>query len=96
MKFSKYSAIYRNDNLTINDEEIIGKVHDVKEYLRYELANQCMSHFEDFEYENLIDNADMIIDLIQELDETQEDTLKIKVYYNPMGALQYTTFVKEV
>lgn len=93
MKFSKYSAIYRNDNLTINDEEIIGKVCDVKEYLRYELANQCMS---DINYENLIDNANMIIDLLQELDETQEDTLKIKVYYNPMGALQYTTFVKEV
>lgn len=92
MKFSKYSAIYRNGNLTINDEEIIGKVYDVKEYLRYELANQCMS---DINYENLIDNADMIIDLIQELDETQEDTLKIRVYYNPIGVLQYTTFVKE-
>ena len=50
----------------------------------------------DINYENLIDNADMIIDLLQELDETQEDTLKIRVYYNPMGALQYTTFVKEV
>ena len=92
MKFSKYSAIYRNDNLTINDEEIIGKVKDVKEYLRYELANQCMS---DVEYENFIDNGRLILDLIQELEETQEDTLKIKVYYNPMGALQYTTFIKE-
>ena len=49
----------------------------------------------DINYENLIDNADMIIDLIQELDETQEDTLKIRVYYNPIGVLQYTTFVKE-
>lgn len=92
MKFSKYSAIYRNDNLTINDEEIIGKVKDVKEYLRYELANQCMS---DINYENLIDNADMIIDLLQELDETQEDTLKIKVYYNPMGAYMFKVLKEE-
>ena len=92
MKFSKYSAIYRNDNLTINDEEIIGKVKDVKEYLRYELANQCMS---DINYENLIDNADMIIDLLQELDETQEDTLKIKVYYNHMGAYMFKVLKEE-
>lgn len=92
MKFDKYSAIYRNDNLTINDEEIIGKVKDVKEYLRYELASQCMS---DINYENLVDNADMIIDLIQELDETQEDTLKIKVYYNPMGGLYYKDYKEE-
>lgn len=91
MKFSKYSAIYRNDNLTINDEEIIGKVHDVKEYLRYELANQCMS---DIDYENLIDNGKMIFYLLEEL-ENENDDLKIKVYYNPMGALQYTTFIKE-
>lgn len=40
MRFDKYSIIYRNDNLIINDEEIIGKVKDIKEYLRYELASQ--------------------------------------------------------
>ena len=87
MKFTKYSAIYRNDNLIINDEDVIGNVKDVKEYFKYELASQCMS---DINYENLIDNGKMIFYLLEQL-ENENDDLKIKVYYNPMGALQYTT-----
>lgn len=93
MKFSKYSAIYRNDNLTINDEEIIGKVHDVKEYLRYELANQCMSGFE---YENFIDNGRLILDFIERLELNDEDNEnKIIVKVNPMGGLYYKDYKEE-
>ena len=92
MKFNKYSAIYRNDTLIINDEYIIGNVKDLKEYFRYELANLCMS---DMNYESLIFYGRIIIQLLEEL-ETKSTDLRIKVYYNPMGALQYTTFIEEV
>lgn len=96
MKFDKYSAIYRNDNLTINDEEIIGKVKDVKEYLRYELANQCMSHSEDFEYENFIDNGRLILDLIERLEINDEDNEnKIIVRVHPMGGFYYEDYKEE-
>ena len=96
MKFSKYSAIYRNDNLTINDEEIIGKVKDVKEYLRYELASQCMSHFEDFEYENFIDNGKLILEFIERLEINGEDNEnKIIVRVNPMGGFYYDDYEEE-
>ena len=93
MKFSKYSAIYRNDNLTINDEEIIGKVYDIKEYLRYELASQCMS---DFEYENFIDNGRLILDFIERLEINGEDNEnKIIVRLNPMGGFYYDDYEEE-
>lgn len=96
MRFNKYSAIYRNDNLTINDEEIIGKVKDVKEYLRYELASQCMSHFEDFEYENFIDNGKLILDFIERLEINGEDNEnKIIVRVNPMGGFYYDDYEEE-
>ncbi len=83
MKFEKYSAIYRNDNLTINDEYVIGNVKDVKEYFRYELASQCMS---DVDYENLCDNMELIRDLFISLENDDENN-KIKVSVHPMGSL---------
>ena len=96
MKFDRYIAIYRNDNLIINDEEIIGKLHDVKEYLRYELASQCMSDFEDFEYENFIDNVRLILDFIERLELNNEDNNnKIIVRITPLGGLYYEDYEEE-
>lgn len=83
MKFEKYMAIYRNDNLIINDESVIGLVKDVKEYFRYELANQCMS---DIDYENLCDNMELIRDLLINLQDDDENN-KVEVKYHPMGYL---------
>lgn len=77
--------IYRNDNLKITDEEVTGKVKDVKEYFRYEVANQCMSFLS---YEELIYNSKLIFDLIEELEEENDD-LEIEVYFNPVGAYEY-------
>ena len=92
MTFTKYSAIYRNDSLIIGDEYVIGKVKDVKEYLKYELAGQCMS---DLSYEELIFNGRLVFDLLEELDQTEKDDTRIKAFYNPMGAFQYTAFINE-
>lgn len=77
--------IYRNDNLKITGEEVIGKVKDVKEYFRYEVANQCMSFLS---YEELIYNSRLIFELIEALEEENDD-LEIEVYFNPMGTYQY-------
>lgn len=94
MKFNKYSAIYKNDNLKINDDSVIGTVKDIKTYFRYELANQCMS---DLDYENLIFNANMILDLLKVMEEyASDDNAKIMVWYNPMGSLEYEYIGSEV
>ena len=95
MKFSKYSAIYRNDDLIINDEEIIGKVKDIKEYLRYELASQCMSAIGKYDYENFIDNCRLILDFIERLELNDEnDDNRIIVRVHPMGSLYYEDYVE--
>lgn len=86
MKFNKYSAIYRNDNLIINDDEIIGKLKDIKEYLRYELASQCMTAEE--EKENFIDNAKMIIYFLEDINESGlDEETKGKLFFHPMGSI---------
>lgn len=85
MSFSKYSAIYKNSNLIIDNETVIGTINDIKEYFRYELASQCMSM--DVDDENLKINADLIFDLFDKL--PQISTTRIKVSYHPMGALMY-------
>ena len=80
--------IYRNDNIKIEDDSVIGTIKDLKEYFRYEIASQSMSI--DFDYENYSDNVKNIIEL---LDNLYEDTMNgvftdndvLKVSENPMG-----------
>lgn len=77
--------IYRNDNIKFTGEEVIGKVKDIKEYFKYEIASQCMS---DLSYEELIYNSKLVFDLIEDLEE-ENNELEIGVIFNPMGSYQY-------
>lgn len=77
--------IYRNDDIKFTNEEVIGKVKDIKEYFKYELASQCMS---DLSYEELIYNSKLVFDLIEDLEE-EDNELEIGVIFNPMGSYQY-------
>lgn len=88
MRFDKYSAIYRNDNLKFTDiDSVIGKVKDLKEYLKYELASQCMSM--KLSYEELVFNGKIILYLLEDIEESGIDEDKVmELYYNPMGALE--------
>lgn len=74
--------IYHNDNITIENDKIIGTIKDLKEYFRYELASQCMTG--ENESENFLDNAKNIIELLENLEEdlannlyTENDVLEI-------------------
>ena len=88
MKFRTNSAIYRNDNIIIDDESVKGKCSQVKEYFIYELASQCMGV--NNSYEDIICNGRMIFDLIEELENNNvNDDFTIIVKYNPMGSLCY-------
>lgn len=87
MQFEKNMAIYRNDNLEIDGDTVKGKAKDVMEYLKYEIAHQCMS---DIDYEELINNTREIIDLIAIMDNhIINDEQRIEVYQHPMGGLHY-------
>ena len=88
MKLNKYSAIYRNDNLKfVDDESVIGTIKDIKEYLKYELANQCMSM--SIDYEELIYNGKLILYLLEDIEESGiDENKKMQLYFNPMGALE--------
>ena len=85
MKFEKYMAIYKNDALDITGDSVTGTIKDIKEYLKYELASQCMG---DIDYENLIDNFKMTIELLEQLVE-EDDNKKIIVRLHPMGGLYF-------
>lgn len=87
MVFSKYSSIYRNDKLIINDESVQGIAKDVKEYLKYQLADKCMSMKND--YEDLVYCGRLILDLLEELENNGVNDTTIIVKFNPMGSLYY-------
>ena len=65
MKFDKYSAIYRNDNLTINDEEIIGKVKYVTDN-ELETLDRIIYDSEYFMSDDLKEEIDSILESEEE------------------------------
>lgn len=78
--------IYRNDNLIINDDRITGTIKDLKEYFRYEIANQCMKGEE--ESENFTDNLRNVADLLDNLEEDKQlydESDFLTVSPHPMG-----------
>ena len=87
MKLNRYSAIYKNDDLEFTDaESVVGKVKDIKTYIRYELASQCMS---DLSFEELVYNGKMILYLLEDIEESRVDeNKKVELYFNPMGSLE--------
>ena len=87
MKMNKYSAIYKNDNLEFTSvDSVKGKVKDIKEYIKYELASQCMS---DLSYEELVYNGKLILYLLEDIEESGiDENKKVELYFNPMGALE--------
>lgn len=88
--------IYRNDNLIINDDRVTGTIKDLKEYFRYEIANQCMTGEE--EHENFTDNLRNIADLLDNLEEAKQlysesDLLTINPH--PMGGFMIESEVNK-
>lgn len=86
--------------MTINDDEIIGRIEDIVRYFKDELIRQINEidmrdeYFESNGVENIQDNADNILELINGIyqdyitEKVNYDT-PIRVYYHPMGAYQY-------
>lgn len=83
MAFEKYSAIYKNNNLTINDEEIQGNVKDIVDCFKYEMASQLMGINPSIE--DIITNLGLTKDILEQLNDLPHNDI-IKVKYNPMGA----------
>lgn len=82
--------IYRNDNITITEDYVMGTIKDLKEYFKYEIASQCMSF--KFEYEDFRQNVKEIMELLDNLYEDTEngtftDNDIMKVSKHPMGNL---------
>ena len=83
--------IYRNDDIEKTGDYVKGTIKDLKEYFRYQIAEQCMTGSE-CDYENFSDNVKTIIDLLDKLYyETENGNLSdndvIKVTEHPMGGL---------
>lgn len=86
--------IYKNDNIKIESDAVIGTIKDLKEYFRYELASQCMSG--EKEQENFIYNVKNIIELLENLTEDLENELYsendiVKILDNSMGGFYITS-----
>ena len=90
--------IYRNDNIKIESDYVEGTLEDIMEYFRYELASQCMSGKwldKENNYENFIDNAKNIIEVIENLEEDLQNKIFtkndiIRVSEHAMGGFYIT------
>lgn len=66
------------------EEELIGKVKDLRDYFIYNLAYSLLA--ED-DAENQASNIILTSDLLEQLEEYGDDDV-LKIVYNPMGAYQ--------
>ena len=81
--------IYKNDNIKIENDFVIGSIKDLKEYFRYEIASQCMSG-SDCDYENFSSNVKKTIELLDNLYEDTENGIYsdndiVKISEHTMG-----------
>lgn len=95
MEITNINDFFTKEIITpLNEESIKGKTKDVKKYFLCELANQCATN--NGNYEDLIANGRMILDLIEELEENEENDNKIIIVnFNPMGYLYYEEYNEE-
>jgi hypothetical protein len=76
----------KNFNVIYNDEDVIGKVKDIKECFSYELSKILTD--EKIDIEEKINHIEIIGDLLSQLGEEFDNTI-IKVSYNPMGCYYF-------
>lgn len=69
-------------NVIEDNEDVIGKVNELKSYYIYNLAEMLKN---DVGEEDKICNIGMVYDILQQLQEQAENVV-VKVKYNPMGA----------
>lgn len=79
------SDIY-NYNVIYDDEDVIGKVLDIKKCFMYELIREIKSNETDVDEK--ISQISLIQDLLLKLKKENNSTV-IKVSYNPMGAFNF-------
>lgn len=76
-----------NFEVIYDDEDVIGKVREVKKCYMKHLADIILD--EEIEMGEKTSNLILIAELIDKLGEESDNTI-IKVTYNPMGAFNYS------
>lgn len=78
-----------NKDFTViyDDEDVIGKVKDIKKCFINELAKILEDR--EIDIEEQINQINLIQDLLEELSDENNNTI-IKVSFNPMGAFYYS------
>ena len=78
--------IYRNDNIIEKDNYVIGTLKDLKEYLRYQIASQCMTGEEEKEgFTNGVRQICDLLDTLKEYTQLYSSNTTMKVYKMKMG-----------
>lgn len=82
-------------NIKENDggESYIGKVKDIIQLYLYEIQVDINENGKT-NWEDVVNNIDLINDILQELIKIDENMV-IETYYNPMGAFTYKEYNEE-
>lgn len=72
--------------IIFDDEDIIGKVKDIKKLFINELAKNLLD--KEFEVKEKISDINNVQELFKNLEKENDNTI-IKIYNNPMGGLEF-------
>ena len=78
-------------NVIYVDEDVVGKVRDIKKLMIYQLGKDLQENIDIVEK---IDKINMTQSLLEDLESENDNTI-IKVIYNNMGCFNYKYMVEE-
>lgn len=78
-------------NVIYVDEDVVGKVRDIKKLMIYQLSKDLQ---EDIDIVEKIDKINMTQALLEDLEGENDNTI-IKVLYNQMGCFNYKDMIEE-
>lgn len=80
--------VKKNYTIIYDDEDVIGKIKDIKKSFVYELSKTLND--ESIDIEDKTSQIDLIQDLLKQLNNEKNENAIIKVKYNPMGSFYYS------
>ena len=75
--------LYRNDNIKITDDSVVGKIKDLKTYFRYEIASLCMTG-DECDFETFRENVIKILDLLNDFENEEDINIIVEVKEQPV------------
>ena len=84
--------MYYNSEVIEDTESVIGTVKDLKEFFRYKIVSLCIAKEAEEDIEKLCYDVERTIELLKELNDVDDENIKVIVRENVYGGFYYERY----